>query len=404
MESIELNNIIFSLSSYIEKEDFKGWDPYDYLLSWVPFRWFGKMTQAIAVQAGKLMPINLRPLMGIPKENNPKGLSLMLRAYCNMYEYSHEGKYLEIANKLFHRIMSMKNDSKYLCWGYPFVWANPHHVHAAFTPSIVVEAFVGFGLFRYFEVTKDEEAKKAIIKMSDFVHECLIWTKTKEGCSISYTREESSYCYNATILGAALLARIYSLTKDCNLKSEVEQLTSFVLAHQKEDGHWEYSMNPNTGQEYSQIDFHQGFIVSALADVEKYCYNGNHKDIRSAIRKGLEYYRKVQFKDYGVSLWRIPKEYPVEIHNQSQGIITFSDLSSYDSHYLEFANTIAEWTINNMRSREGFFYYRKYQLYTIKIPYMRWSQAWMLLALVTLRKRMTERQMSAAKQHSLTEH
>lgn len=391
MDTTIIDKTISNLSAYIEKEDFKGWDPYDYLHSWIPFRWFGKMAQAIAVQAGKLMPVNLRPLMGIPKENNPKGLSLMLQSYCDLYEYSHEGKYLEIAKKLFHRIMSMKNDSEYLCWGYPFVWANPQHVHPAFTPSIVVEAFVGFGLYRYYELTQDEDAKAAIIKMSDFVHECLTWTETKQGCCISYTKEESSYCYNATILGAALLARIYSLTKENNLKSEVGQLTSFVLAHQKEDGHWEYSMNPNTGKEYNQIDFHQGFIVSALADVDKYCYEGSHKEIGNAIRKGLEYYRRIQFTDSGVSLWRIPKEYPVEIHNQSQGIITFSTLSQYDSHYLEFANTIAEWTINNMRSKKGFFYYRKYKWYTIKIPYMRWSQAWMLLALVTIRKRMSEK-------------
>lgn len=382
---------VVQLHAYIEKEDFKGWDPYDYLSSWIPFRWFGKIAQAVAVQAGKLMPVNLRPIMGIPKENNPKGLSLMLQAYCNLYETSHEEKYIKIADKLFHRIMSMKNDSKYLCWGYPFVWANPHHVHPAYTPSIVVEAFVGFGLFRYYELTKNEEAKSAILEMNGFIHDCLIWTKTEEGCCISYTKEEKSFCYNASILGAAILARIYSLNKDQRLKDEIQGLTSFVLAHQQEDGHWEYSLNPNTGKEYSQIDFHQGFIIGALADVAKYCDIDNGEAINNAIKKGLDYYKTAQFSEDGVSLWRVPKKYPVEIHNQTQGIITFSEFASDDNDYLDFANTIAKWTINNMKSKKGYFYYRKYKWYTIKIPYMRWSQAWMLLALSTLKLKSSAR-------------
>lgn len=386
MSKAGINKVINDLSTYIEKEDFKGWDPYDYLSSWFPFRWFGKMVQAIAVQAGKLMPVNLRPIFGIKKEYNPKGLSLMLQAYCILYKETKEEKYLQIAHNLFRQIMTMKNDSDYLCWGYNFTWANPHHVHPPFTPSVVVEAFVGFGIFSYYEMTGSEEAKYALIKMTDFFHDCLIWTKTESGLSVSYTKEEKSYCYNASILGASILARIYSITNDIRLKEEIKGLTSFVLSHQKEDGHWEYSYNPETGKEYSQIDFHQGFIIDALADVDKYCPLDISKDIKIAIRKGLDYYRKVQFNGEGISLWRVPKQYPVEIHNQAQGIITFSEFSSEDNDFLEFANTIAQWTIYNMKSSKGYFYYRKYKYYTIRIPYMRWSQAWMLLALCTLKR------------------
>ena len=32
----------------------------------------------------------------------------------------------------------------------------------------------------------------------------------------------------------------------------------------------------------------------------------------------------------------------------------------------------------------GFFYYQKRRFYTVKKPYMRWSQAWMLYALARL--------------------
>jgi hypothetical protein len=104
----------------------------------------------------------------------------------------------------------------------------------------------------------------------------------------------------------------------------------------------------------------------------------------NSITKGINYYRKEQFFDNGMSKWRLPKIYPVDIHNQSQGIITFSKLRSYHPSYFNFAKTIKEWTIENMQDKTGYFYYRKFRYYYNKIPYMRWSQSWMLLALITL--------------------
>jgi len=86
----------------------------------------------------------------------------------------------------------------------------------------------------------------------------------------------------------------------------------------------------------------------------------------------------------GLSKWIYPKEYPIEIHNQSQGIITFSKMNKFIDGCLDFATVIAKWTIKNMQDKEGYFYYQKYPLIINKIPYMRWNQAWMLLALTTL--------------------
>ena len=37
-----------------------------------------------------------------------------------------------------------------------------------------------------------------------------------------------------------------------------------------------------------------------------------------------------------------------------------------------------------MWDRQGYFYYQVLPFWTNKISYMRWSQAWMLLALATL--------------------
>lgn len=380
------------LLSYIEKEKYKGWDPYDYLNSWFPFHWFGKIFQAVIVQAGKLLPFNFRPILGIKREENPKGLGLLLNAYSKLYKIYNDKKYLDIAHYLFDRLIALKSDENYYCWGYNFIWANPKQVHPKYYPSIVVTSFVGFGIFEFYQITKDKKAKEILLNISDYIHKELMWTKTKDGLCISYTKHDKSLCYNASILGAAMLARIYTINKSEILLSEIKSLVIFILAHQYDDGHWEYSLNPETGKEYCQIDFHQGFILCSLSDIFKFVDFSDDESYRlkNAITLGLDYYRKNQFTNEGVSLWRIPKKYPVDIHNQAQGIITFAELCNYNEEYINFAKTIATWTMLNMRHKKGFFFYRKYKFYTIKIPYMRWSQCWMLLAFAILKQKNKE--------------
>ena len=110
-------------------------------------------------------------------------------------------------------------------------------------------------------------------------------------------------------------------------------------------------------------------------------YNERYK---GCMLKGAEFYKTEQFRHNGRSLWRLPARYPTDIHNQSVGIFTFSEICNYNEEYISFAETIAKWTIRNMQDKDGFFYYRKGRIITNRIPYMRWSQAWMFLALVTL--------------------
>ena len=47
-------------------------------------------------------------------------------------------------------------------------------------------------------------------------------------------------------------------------------------------------------------------------------------------------------------------------------------------------SNVASWTIQNLRDSRGFFYYQRRRFYTVRKPYMRWTQAWMLYALARL--------------------
>ncbi len=106
--------------------------------------------------------------------------------------------------------------------------------------------------------------------------------------------------------------------------------------------------------------------------------------ISPSLLLGANFYINKTFDRKGTSYFRWPRKYPVDIHNQAQGIITFTKLNELDRSFIDFASIISIWTITNMFDRNGFFYYQKYKLITNKIPYMRWGQAWMFYALIRI--------------------
>lgn len=380
------NDSIIKLRNFIESENFKGYDPYDTLNSSIPLIKMGKWIPALATQFQKRNPLNIRPLLGIKKGYNPKGMGLMLKAYC--LDYKRTGDFLvkQQADFLF-KWLSQNYSKRYSghCWGYNFAWANPQRKLKAYTPSVVVTAFVIDGIMEYYKLTESKEAKDIIISSTKYIVNDLPLLKFKDGWSISYTEQSSGACYNASLLGAETLVKAYSLNGDKSLLEIASKCVDFVLSKQNSDGSWYYSFNEEKDTERKQIDFHQGFILVSLHNYLKYS-KIKRADVEKAILEGLLYYRNAQFFDNGISKWRIPKQWPIEIHNQSQGIITFSMLREYGVDFSEFAHTISEWTIGNMQDDLGYFYYQFHKYYKIKIPYMRWSQAWMLLSLNELLK------------------
>ncbi|MGE5109199.1 MAG: hypothetical protein ACM3H8_16795, partial [Sphingobacteriales bacterium] len=85
------------LRVYCEKEDFKGWDPFDGLSSnlfkSLPFVKNNRFFRLIWIQFFKKSPLNLRLITNVPKEYNAKGLGLFLTGYCNLYHVQPSEEY-----------------------------------------------------------------------------------------------------------------------------------------------------------------------------------------------------------------------------------------------------------------------------------------------------------------------
>src|SRR5258705_4105954 len=73
---------VSSLLRYCRSETWAGYDPYDGLNSRLAqsFPFNHKFTRTVLTQLVKRSPFNLRPILGIKKELNPKGVAVAARA------------------------------------------------------------------------------------------------------------------------------------------------------------------------------------------------------------------------------------------------------------------------------------------------------------------------------------
>ena len=166
----ELQESLEKLLSYIEKQKFKGYDPYDALNSRLPYQVFGKYGQAIAIQLFKRNPVNLRCIAGVKKGLNPKGIGLLLNSYSKLYIKTKNDKYKETADYLFDLLLTLRSP-KYTnyCWGYNFDWANPKKVVPENHPNIVATSFAAKGIIEYYKLSGNQNILKILNSVCEFI-------------------------------------------------------------------------------------------------------------------------------------------------------------------------------------------------------------------------------------------
>lgn len=388
---LQIDNNLFKkalvqLERYVWERDYSGYDPYDALNSNIFGKCNNKWIRLAATQLFLRSPISFRTIFKTPKGKNPKGIGIFLHAYCKLYEMSlfDKSNLLNISEKLANWLIeNSSHEYSGYCWGYNFPWQSYNNFLKKGEPTVVNTSFISNAILDLYDKTKNNEYLKIARSSCDFILKGLNITERPEGICFSYTPFDENLCHNANLLGAELLSRVYSITREEALLEYAKKAFDFTLYHQNPDGSWDYSIDPQTGKGRKQIDFHQGFVLDSIFSFIKYTKPSDDKYMKSLL-KGAEFYKNEQFLEEGRCKYRWPRVYPIGIHHQAQGIITFSKLSEIKTEYLEFAKKIALWTIKNMQDPSGYFYYRKYRFFTNKIPYMRWGQAWMMLALASL--------------------
>lgn len=369
------------LEKYCKSEAFKGYDPFDGLNSklfdYLPFLRRNSLFKLIWIQFFKRSPFNFRKIAGIKKEYNPKGLGLFLSAYCNLYSINQNHENLNQILFFIEQLnLCQSRGYSGACWGYNFDWQSKAFFQAKGTPSVVVTSFVGCALLDAYEQIHDEELLEKARSACDFILTDLNRTYDKDGdFSFSYSPTDQTQVFNASLLGSRLLCRTYLHTREPVLLEESKKVVSYVCKYQQENGAWSYS--PLSFHKWID-NFHTGFNLECI-----YTYQSISGDnaFQCQLEKGLEYYLDTFFGDSGLPKYYSNSRYPIDMHTTAQLIVTLSKMNLL-AQKKELANKVISWSFKNMYDeKKGYFYYYKEKYFNIKIPYMRWTQAWMLLGL-----------------------
>jgi uncharacterized protein YyaL (SSP411 family) len=240
--------------------------------------------------------------------------------------------------------------------------------------------FAASGLLDAFELRQDDRCLGMAVSAAEYMLSDLYWTSGNSVCGFGYPLPAvHSQVHNANLLAAALFCRVYKHTGQEKFLGPALDVTRYSVKQQRADGGWNYG----EGATQKWIDnFHTGFNLGALRSIGRTL---GISEFEASVRRGFDFYRSHFFREDGAVRYFHDRTYPIDTHCVAQSIITLLDLKDLDAENVELARSVFEWARKRMwDDREGYFYYRILRVCTVRISYMRWTQAWMFLALSVL--------------------
>lgn len=365
---------------------FAGYDPFDGLESRIfratPLRHF-RTSRLIWQQILKRSPINLRPLLLVPKGVNAKGLALFTLAAVSRYRAEDSRAHGTFAESLMSMLLEcgIRNSEKNtLAFGYNFDWQSRAFFAPRGTPSIIPTAFAARAMFEATEAL-GLPIHEALGGIARFITTELNRThETDEEICFSYTPLDRTKIYNASLLAAEALAYAGKVRGKVECFELARKAVRFVLNGQRDDGSWLYG----PGDIHGWIDnFHTAFVLDSLRRISD-IVTEIKGEVDVAVGRGFEYWTENFFLDDGTPKYFDKQTYPIDIHSAPAAIVTLAGFANRDERALPLARNIADWTTANMIGPDGNTYYQRRRLFTIKTPFIRWGQAWMAYALASL--------------------
>ena len=365
---------------------YEGYSKHDGLNSPVLARLAGgsRLRRLGAIQVVTRSPVDVRPLAGVRKARNAKGISLFSRALLARHRMTGSADDANEARELLDWLIAHPAPGfGQLCWGYPYPWQDVGFFAPRHFPNRVVTSFVGQALLDGYETLHDSRYLDAAGSAVGFLL----------GAPKTMYEDEARWCLSyvpdpgidwivmdVSALTGALAARLGALGGDAELIRQGGRLVRYVVSKQTDYGAWFYA-EPPSASHITHDNYHTGFILDAI---QQYGLSAGSDEFGPAYRRGVEFYEQRLFEPDGAARFMSDRLYPVDIHGCAQGIITFSLRQKHAGTGAETATRVLQWTLDNMWDpASGWFYYQRRRRYRTRIRELRWCQGWMSWALAS---------------------
>jgi len=378
----DTQSVTLKLLHYCQENNWAGYEPYDVLNSKIfislPFL-NAKLPRLVLTQFLKRSPVNVRQLLMVPKTQNPKVLGLFLSAFVNLARVGVATEHDYVTQMVEGLVELRSKDTLHWCWGYNFPWQTRTVLVPRWSPNLVCTTFAANGLLDAFEQRQDERYLSMALSAAEYLLSDLYWTSGKSHGFGYPLPEVHGQVHNANLLAAALFCRVYKLTGKEKFLTPGLDVARYSVEQQHADGGWDYG----EARFQNWIDnFHTGFNLGALRSIG---HSLETSEFEPSVRRGFDFYRAHFFREDGAVRYFHDRTYPIDTHCVAQSIITLVELKDLAPDNVQLAQRVLAWALDRMwDEKRGYFYYRILRTGTIRTSYMRWTQAWMFLALSVL--------------------
>jgi hypothetical protein len=372
------------LSTWLERNDYRGYDTFDGLEArFVRPLAFNNKFLLIALQQGvRRFPLNLRPILGVRKSRSTKGMGFLARGFLRMFEATGDRVWQDKARFALHWLIENQSQGySGACWGNHFDYQSRVFCLPKGEPTVVWTALIGHAFLDAYEQLQDESYLRIAVSGCEHIVRDLATFADGASLCISYIPSQNKQVHNANTLGASLLARTYSLTKNETYRELAQKSIKYTAKYQRADGSWYYG----EAQNLHWVDnFHTAYVLDCF---KHYSQSTGDTQFDNAMMDGYHYWKRTFFLSDGTPKYYEYKTLPLDIQCASQAIDTLVFFQDRDPGSLELAQKIALWAINKMQDESGYFYYRRYSRWVVnKTPTLHWGQATMMSALASLYK------------------
>jgi rhamnogalacturonyl hydrolase YesR len=378
----ELRASIDKLVGWLERNDYAGYDTFDGLNAKVlsPLTFGNKFLQTVLQQGIRRFPLNLRPLLGIPKSHSTKAMGFMARGFMRLHEASGEARWRQKAEEMLQWLIDHRSPGySGACWGNHFDYQSRSFYLPKGVPTVVWTALIGHVFLDGYEYFQNDAYLKIAISSCQHIVDDLATFADGKGRCISYIPTQNKQVHNANTLGASLLARTYSFTGTETYRALAQQAIQYTAQYQRLNASWYYG-------EAANLHWVDNFHTAYVLDCFKY-YGEATGDCQyeNQLTRGYEYWKQTFFLADGTPRYYDHKTLPLDIQCSSQAIDTLVFFRDRDPTAIPLALNVAQWTIEHMQDPSGYFYYRRYSPWLVnKTPTLHWGQATMLCALAGL--------------------
>jgi hypothetical protein len=386
-EMSQLHDSIHRLSGWLEKNDYRGYDTFDGLNAKFvrPLTFESKFLRTVLLQGVRRFPFNTRPLLGIQKSHSTKGMGFLARGFIRLHACTGDPAWGEKAEFALRWLIENQSPGySGACWGNHFDYQSRGFYLPRNVPTVVWTSLIGHAFLDGYVHFKNEQYLQIAVSACEHILRDLQAYPDGEGACITYVPGLNTQVHNANTLGGSLLARTYRYTHNEECRILAQKAMQYTAQHQRSDASWWYGEKSNL---HWVDNFHTGYVLDCF---KHYSESTGEDRFDQSMMRGYEYWKSTFFLPDGTPKYYNHKVLPLDIQCSAQAIDTLAFFSDRDPESLPLALKVAQWTIENMQDRSGYFYYRRYSPWLVnKTPTLHWGQATMMCALGGLYKQLS---------------